>query len=250
MVKEGTVERRKFLKDVAKAGLGAVAGLTVGSAMSFASQKKIELPLPYVKLDPKKVADKAYDGFYQHECAYGVFNAVISELQEKVGGPYLGIPTLMFWYGGGGAAGWGTLCGTLNAAGAIFNLTCDQKDFKAMIDTLYDWYQKTPLPTYVPKKGKWSGQIFPESVSHSPLCHVSVQRWCKMASVKFGRPILYNSKERSERCARLAASVAVKVVEMLNDYHFGNFKPYKVKGAQKTKMDCRLCHEVTMHELS
>ncbi|RUM90245.1 MAG: Tat pathway signal protein [Thermovibrio sp.] len=250
MVKEGTVERRKFLKDVFKTGIGVAAGLTVGSALSFASQGKVKLPLPYVKLDPKRVAEKAYDGYYEHECAYGVFNAVIGELQEKVGGPYLGIPTLMFWYGGGGAAGWGTLCGTLNAAGAIFNLTCKQKDFKAMIDTLYEWYQITPLPTYIPCKGNWCKQPFPKSVSHSPLCHVSVQRWCKNASIYFGKPILYNSKERSDRCARLTATVAAKVVEMLNDYHFGNFKPHKVKGSQKTKMDCRLCHEVTMKELS
>jgi len=244
------MERRQFIKQALKMGVGTTVGLAVGSAVSFASRGEVKLPLPYKRLDPKRVADKAYEGYYQHECAYGVFNAVISELQEKVGGPYLGIPTLMFWYGGGGAAGWGTICGTLNAAGAIFNLTCKEEDFKAMIDTLYEWYQTTPLPTYIPCKGSWCKKPFPKSVSHSPLCHVSVQRWCKNASVYFGRPVLYNSKERSERCARLTATVAAKVVEMLNNYHFGNFKPRKVKGSEKTKMDCRLCHEVTMKELS
>jgi len=244
------MERRQFIKQALKVGVGTTVGLTIGSVVSFASRREIKLPLPYKRLDPKRVADKAYDGYYQHECAYGVFNAVISELQEKVGGPYLGIPTLMFWYGGGGVAGWGTICGTLNAAGAIFNLICKKEDFKAMIDVLYEWYQTTPLPTYIPCKGSWCKKPFPKSVSHSPLCHVSVQRWCKNASVYFGKPVLYNSKKRSERCARLTATVAAKVVEMLNDYHFGSFKPRKVKGSEKTKMDCRLCHEVTMKELS
>jgi len=244
------VERRKFLSDALKMGVGLAAGISTGGVAFGKVKRELKVPFPYVKLDPKRVADKAYDGYYQHECAYGVFNAVISELQEKVGEPYTGIPTIMFWYGGGGAAGWGTLCGALNAAGAIFNLTCRKEDFKAMIDTLYQWYQTSQLPDYIPCKGSYCKRPFPKSVSHSPLCHISVQRWCDAATIYFKRNILYKSKERSERCARLSATVAAKVVKMLNAYHFGNFKPTKVKGSQKTKMDCRLCHEVSMKELS
>jgi len=243
------VERRKFLKDALKAGVGMAVGLTIPEVASAKGAGKAPpLPWPYVKLDPKKVADKAYRGYYEHECCDGVFAAIITELQEKVGGPYLGLPLTMMWYGGGGVAGWGTICGTLNGAALIFNLTC--KDFKPMIDVLCEWYQTTPLPTYVPCEGPYCKKPFPKSVSHSPLCHVSVQRWCKIATVYFGETVPYNSKKRSERCARLTATVAAKTVELLNAYHFEGFRPKKIKGKQKTKMDCRLCHEVTMKELS
>ncbi len=243
------MERRRFLGEALKMGVGVALGFGIGSKPGFASGRKTpELPFPYVKLDPKKIADMAYEEYYRHECCNGVFSTIIGELKEKVGGPYLGIPDTMFWYGGGGVAGWGTICGTLNGAAAVFNLTC--KDFKPMIDTLIEWYQTSQLPTYVPCKGKYCKIPFPKSVAHSPLCHVSVQRWCKVATIYFKEPVLYNSKKRSERCARLTATVAAKTVELLNAYHFEGFKPKKIKGQEKTKMDCRLCHEVTMHELS
>ncbi len=243
------MDRRGFLKKGLLAGVGITAGLLAKNLPALASRTDdVKLPLPYVKLDPQEIADKAYSEYFKHECCDGVFRSILDALKEKVGGPYLGIPSLMFWYGGGGVAGWGTICGTLNGAAAIFNLTC--KDFKPMIDVLVDWYQKEELPTYQPEVcGKVDIPHFPKSVSHSPLCHVSVQRWCKVASVALKRPILYNSKERSERCARLTASVAAKTVELLNAYHFGGFKPTSVKGTQKTKMECFICHEAAMKEV-
>jgi hypothetical protein len=232
------MDRRKFFSIGLKAGVGIV-GL---SALSFASDSRNEqtesLPYPYVKLDPEKVAHRAYLYYRKHHCAYAVFASVIDELKVKVGAPYTGIPSELLVYGRGGVVGWGTLCGALNGAAAVFTLTC--KDYKKLIDALYEWYQTTPLPDYTPPGKK----PYPESVSQSPLCHMSVQRWCKVASDHFGRKVLYNSKERSERCARLSASVARKVVELLNEYHFGKFTPVKVRAAEKTKMDCRLCHEV------
>jgi len=248
------MERRKFLKKGLLAGAGIAAGIVAGRVPAFGmaevkGAKDVKLPLPYVKLEPEEIADRAYQGYFHHECCYGVFSSILDALKEKVGGPYLGIPSLMFWYGGGGIAGWGTVCGTLNGAAAIFNLTC--KDFKPMIDVLFEWYEKTPLPDYQPKVcGKVDIPNFPKSVSHSPLCHVSVMRWCKIASVALKKPVLYNSPERSERCARLTASVARKTVELLNAYHFGGFKPTPIKGTQKTKMECFICHEAAMKELS
>ena len=76
-------------------------------------------------------------------------------------------------------------------------------------------------------------------MAHSVLCHVVVSKWCKETGYASG------SKERSERCARLSASVARKTVELLNEYHEGRFVPVKVKGFQKTKMDCMECHSKT-----
>ncbi len=244
MEKEENMDRRKFLKDGLKIGIGIAAGISMGNGIALAKKNVEELPYPYVKLDPKKVADKAYEGYYKGECAYGVFSSIIDELKVKVGAPYTGIPSEIFHYGGGGVAGWGTVCGALNAAAAIFNLTC--KDFKKMIDTLYQWYQTAELPDYVPSQGPFCKQPYPKSVSQSPLCHVSVQRWCKVATIYYKEDVPYKSKRRSERCARLSASVARKVVEMLNEYHFGKLSFTKVKESEKTKMDCKICHEITM----
>jgi len=235
VVKEGTMDRRSFLKDTLRIGMGVAIGVTAGSGIALAS-KRHSLPYPYVKLDPDKVAQRAYNYYHKGHCAYAVFGAILDELKEKVGEPYVYIPSELYIYGKGGIVGWGTVCGTLNGACGIITLTC--KDYGKLIDTLFSWYEKTELPTFVPK-GK---NAYPKSVSNSPLCHVSVMNWCKVATNHFGRVIAYNSKERSERCARLSASVAKKTVELLNEYHEGKLVPVKVKGFQKTKMSCMECH--------
>jgi hypothetical protein len=240
VVKEGTMDRRDFLKNGLKVGLGVAVGVAAGGGIALASRgENTNLPYPYVKLDPERVAQRAYNYYHKGHCAYAVFAAILDELKEKVGEPYTYIPSELYVYGKGGIVGWGTVCGALNGACGIITLTC--KDYGKLIDTLFSWYEKTELPTFVPK-GKVA---YPKSVSNSPLCHVSVMKWCKAATNHFGRHIAYNSKERSERCARLSASVARKTVELLNEYHEGRFVPVKVKGFQKTKMDCMECHSKT-----
>ena len=239
-IKEDSVDRRNFLKDSLKAGLGVAVGFTAGNSVVLArgvkSHQQMELPYPYVKLDPEKVAKRAYNYYHKGHCAYAVFASILDELKEKVGEPYTCIPSELYVYGKGGIVGWGTVCGALNGACGIITLTC--KDYAKVINTLFDWYTKAKLPNFTPEGKK----VYPESVSNSPLCHVSVMNWCKAATDHFKREIAYNSKERSERCARLSGSVARKTVELLNEYHCSKFVPVKVKGSQKTKMDCRGCH--------
>ncbi|GAB6076268.1 C-GCAxxG-C-C family (seleno)protein [Desulfurobacterium crinifex] len=234
------MDRRNFFSLSFQAGLGIVglSGLSLAKTLpiSKASKNEDSLPYPYVELDPEKIANRAYVYYHKGHCAYAVFASILDELKEKIGAPYKYIPSELYVYGKGGVVGWGTLCGALNGAAGIITLTC--KDYAKVIDALYNWYQKTPLPDYTPK-GKES---YPKSISSSPLCHVSVMKWCKAATEHFKRPIVYNSKERSERCARLSASVARKAVELLNSYHKGTFIPVNVKGMNKTKMDCRECH--------
>ena len=239
-IKEDSVDRRSFLKDSLKAGLGVAVGFTAGNSVVLASgvksHQQMELPYPYVKLDPEKVAKRAYNYYHKGHCAYAVFASILDELKEKVGEPYTCIPSELYVYGKGGIVGWGTVCGALNGACGIITLTC--KDYAKVINTLFDWYTKAKLPNFTPEGKK----VYPESVSNSPLCHASVMNWCKAATDHFKRKIAYNSKERSERCARLSGSVARKTVELLNEYHCSKFVPVKVKGSQKTKMDCRGCH--------
>ena len=230
------MERRRILKNGLKIGLGVATGLVTAKGVTFAALRKF--PYPYTWLNPDKIANRAYHYYKKHHCAYAVFASILDELKEKWGEPFTGIPSELYIYGKGGIVGWGTVCGALNGACGIITLTCTE--YAKLIDTLFEWYTKTELPDFTPK-GK---SPYPKSVSNSPLCHVSVMKWCKAATDYFKRPIAYNSKERSERCARLSASVARKTVEILNDYYYGGRERVltTVKGDQKTKMSCSECH--------
>ncbi|CAG0989405.1 Split-Soret cytochrome c [Anaerolineae bacterium] len=206
-------------------------------------------PWKYVKLDPQEAALRGYVGYYQAGCAFGVFNAIVSLLKEQVGAPYTYMPTEMARYGEGGGVGWATLCGALNGAAMAINLVT--KDYSAVTNDLFSWYNKTAFPLYKPATPKVDISV--TSVSNSPLCHISVTEWCTAAKVKSESPA------RSERCARLSADVALQTAQMLNDLADGKFKvnyvanpavttcgPCHLKGGTienaRGKMDCVQCH--------
>src|SRR5512143_3345720 len=65
-------------------------------------------PWPYVKLDPDKTAEIAYNEWYRVFCGGAVINSVFSQLREKVGEPYKSFPSDSFVFLEGGMAGWGT----------------------------------------------------------------------------------------------------------------------------------------------
>ncbi len=241
-------------------GLGLVTGCersgasgTGAAATIVAAKEKVqappEWPWPYEPLDPKTVAQRAYEGFYEGACMYGAFNAIIGALRDKVGYPYTAIPTQMARYGEGGVAGWATLCGALNGSAAAVNLV--SKDYAKIVDELMGWYTTTHLPTFEPSKPRVN--IKATSVSGSPLCHVSVTEWCKASGAKSESP------ERAERCARVAGSVAAHAVELLNNHAAGTFAatfapPASIKTCggchlkggtienARGKMDCIQCH--------
>lgn len=79
-----------------------------------------------------------------------------------------------------------------------------------------------------------SDKKLPQSVSNSPLCHVSVTEWCRTAQMASG------SKERAERCGRLAGDVAAKAVELLNANLASSFVPV-FEFSQDTQ-GCTTCH--------
>jgi hypothetical protein len=96
------------------------------------------------------------------------------------------------------------------------------------------------------------------SVSNSIICHISVARWCAASKLEA------RSTERSERCARITADVAVKTLEIIHAKMDGKFAPALKKsevyagctvegchGEKKDKwkhaglkgrMDCTPCH--------
>jgi hypothetical protein len=190
----------------------------------------VHQPLPYVRLDPERVAELAYDNYYKGDCMYGVFTSIVEALAEKVGEPYASYPTTVTRYGAGGVLGWATLCGAANGSAMAIYLV--SKEPMPLIDEMYNYCQVTALPDYTPKKAKFK---IAQSVSGSTLCHVSVTRWCAVSGAKAFSP------ERAERCGHLVASVAKKTVEVLNAQFDGQFKaafpiPDEVKA-------CRACHD-------
>jgi C_GCAxxG_C_C family probable redox protein len=236
-----TISRRDLIRNAGGLmlgmGLGGIARIPIVLA-GEAQQGTSELPWRYKRLNPDAAAERGYEGYYKGACCYGAFDGIVGELRKEVGGPYNTFPVEMMIFGEGGVAGISTLCGALNGAAMAIFLTVGGADNEkkdkayALIRELYKWYEQEELPDYKPKKPKF--QIVP-SVSRSPLCHASVSNWCKAAKVKSF------SRERSERCAWLTASVARHTVLMLNDNAAGSFKAtHPIPASEQT---CRSCHD-------
>jgi len=257
------VSRRSFLKK-SSVGIGVAAGaLMFGTGVAGAQAQGgvvAETPLPYVELDPEEARLRAHAAYFRAGCSYAVFYAIASLLRDKVGGAYNQIPLRMLGYGRGGAASWGTLCGTLNGAGAAINLVAPDADVNKILGDLIGWYTITPFPSKesndiaVAKGYKYDAKLpisidLATSVSNSPLCHASVASWINASGFKASAP------ERAERCARLCGDVASKTVVMLNAWKAGTFAAtFKVSDEtagclschgddQVGKMSCTSCHD-------
>ena len=241
------MNRREAIKTIAVgtvvvAGVAGVAGSVVAqevvaqvpterARVTFDKKGKVHHdPLPYVPLDPDAMADLAYRNKLIGDCMYGVFATIVEGLAEKVGGPYLTYPTAVTRYGKGGVMGWGTTCGTVNGLAMAAYLVSPKP--APIIDEVINYFQYATLPDYKPKGAIMD--ITP-SVADSTLCHVSVSKWCDASGHKAF------SKERTQRCAHLAASVTRKLVMALNAQYAGSFKAaYPVPATVKS---CRACHD-------
>ncbi|MDZ4165021.1 MAG: C-GCAxxG-C-C family (seleno)protein [Smithellaceae bacterium] len=239
------LSRRDLMK---KAGLVAAAGGFAGLSLSLANnaigsmqgqQNQIpNLPWPYKKLDPIAVAEDGYTGYYKGACSYGVFESIIGPLRKEIGFPYTMMPSELVVVGQGGTADTASLCGALSGAAAAIFLVTGGMDRKlrevayAIIQDVFLQYEQTALPDYRPKNPKFE---IVKSVSGSNLCHISVSKWCKESNFKSF------SKERSDRCGWITASVAKHTAEALNKHADGKFKAAYPLSA--TAQSCRSCHD-------
>jgi len=191
-------------------------------------------PWGYSPLDPEKVAERGYAGYYPNQCCYGAFESIIGSLAEAKGAPYNTFPVDMMKVGEGGMNGWASLCGALNGAAMAMSVLLPDKERKALVDELFTWYEQAELPGWKPKVAKNPTKDVTNR-SNSILCHASVGKWCEKAGVNSF------SKERSERCARVTAAVAKKAVELMNAHVAGSFKA--VAFATDDTKHCRTCHD-------
>lgn len=217
------------------AGSCAFSSCAMDKLKSFPDgAKEPDYPWTYTELDPDITAQRAYHIYDKGHCMYSVFAAVVSQLAEEHGEPYRSFPVEMMRYGGGGTAGWGSLCGALNGSAALIGLFIEKdEDLNILVDELFLWYEQGKLPVYTPNTPIYNIEI-PKSISVSVLCHVSVTKWCKVSGHKTF------SKAQKERCKRIAADTARKTVEILNA-HFADQDSVSQQ-FNKTTKTCRLCH--------
>lgn len=213
-------------------GTGALAASTAvmqfGTLLQSAEAKDgstEKWPWPYVKLDPDKTAELAYQEWYRVYCGGAVISSVFSQLRDKVGGPYKSFPIDAFICLEGGMVGWGTLCGSNAGANIVSNVIIgpriagpDCEHGHNIGSDIMMWYSNTALPVFTPKAPKQPTKIA-QTTSDSPLCHISVGKWMGESGFALGSP------ERKDRCARVAASVAYQLVEELNAWKDGTYEP-------------------------
>ena len=213
------------------AGAGAIGALAARAEQTppIAASSLQKVPWPYRPLDPEMAAQRGFDGYYKGECMYGAFEAIVGQLVEQLGAPYKDFPFWMMRYGAGGIKGWATVCGALNGAAAATQLVSPDPD--PVINALFEWYEHAALPNVTVKNAKFA-EI--RSVAQSPLCHISIHSWTKVAGKGPYSP------ERAERCGRIAGSVARQTVLLLNAQAAG--KPVTFALTAQTR-GCMSCHE-------
>ena len=212
------LSRREVVFGGMLAAGAAAAGAPGFGLASRAEARETPLPWPYEKIDPRAAAKIAYEGFYEALCSYGVSRAIWVPLREKVGEPYVSHPLYEgLKLGGAGIAGWGTVCGALLGATVVTGFIVPAPAGEQILNDLFEWYGSAALPVFEPERPR--AEVSARSVSHSPLCHISVGKWSKIA----GKPLM--SPEQKERCARLTADVALRTATLFNEWKDGNFHP-------------------------
>jgi len=206
------------------------------------------LPWKYVALDVETTRKLGHKGYYEGECCLGALSAILPQLVEKVGYPFDQFPAAVIRFGAGGMAGWSTTCGALVGSSVAISLVVDPKDVNTLVNELFGWYTQTAFPSdlsnqygstkqfLVAADKLKSDKVLAQSVSKSPLCHVSVTEWCKASQMASGSP------ERAERCARLTGDVAAHAVELLNAYFAGAFTASYKPSAEAQA--CTTCHTI------
>jgi hypothetical protein len=277
---EAHVKKELTRRDlIGRAGLAIGGALSLGVVNACSSNENSASPpppaagpevnqFPYqqhlaasYRLDAAAVQEAAYHGYYAGGCCHGAYNALVKHLADTAGAPFDKLPLDFGMFGGGGIAGFGSICGAVLGGVLVVNslvpnltapatLTAAQKTVRnRMMVELMRWYEQTAFPAYTPVAvdagetgltlGFNDGSLpAPQQVAPgSHLCHASVTGWCAAnGNVPSSGP------DKKARCARLTADVAGKVVEMVNAYlASGEF----VAGAANATTGCVGCHSQT-----
>jgi len=234
-------DRRAFLKNIGLLATGAVVATGVGSLINpqTASAAAPALPWPYATLDTAVIRRRAYDNYWIGGCMYASAKALLDTLYDTAGSPWDTMPGDMFKYGKGGVFNWGTLCGALNGSLYVMNLATGTS-VDQLGNELMGWYTTNPFPSaLMDSYARFRGVR--QTVADSPLCHLSVTKWCEETNFKI------NSDEKKDRCAKLAADTAAKAAELMNAWKAGAFKGVYQPNAEFAS--CLSCHNGVASQL-
>jgi len=245
-MEKNSISRKVFFSNSSKLVAGGIAGMA-GINLLVNGQLKAETlkpataqwPFPYAILDPDEARDKAHYLYWNgKDCASGVFGAFTELLSSAVGEPWTNIPMEIMLFGRGGGAGWGSLCGTLNGAGAIISMVTSKADSTALVNEVWGWYAQKDLPSKEANSFNYTDKRYTNplksNLSGSVLCHPSVSQWCLVANKEA------SSTERKERCARLAGDIAACTTKILNDHYHSTF--VSTFHDSQDVSDCMSCH--------
>jgi hypothetical protein len=221
--------------------MGGAAGAFVAGAPGRGETTGGPPPLPWTwaKLDPLEAGRRAYRLYVDKGsgCGTASYLSLLGMLKEKVGYPWTTLPDLMMQHAQAGYAGHGTLCGALGGVTTVINLvtyTPESDRSKPIIDRLFWWYAEQEFPTErFDDISKMPKQIRVKAMS--PLCHTSVSKWTMAAGATV------TSKEKKERCGKVAGEVAFIVTQALNEYFDGKWTPPVWKPSKQIE-HCVQCH--------
>jgi hypothetical protein len=227
------VSRREVLIGAGTIAAGAAVMSTGITGLVSKAKASGDAAYPYKKLDVNEVGRIAHETYFTKFCAETVLTGLFKPLAASVGEPYASFPLNSVFWAHGGLMGWGTACGTLIGAGTAVGLITagDSKKVttsggrapvavgEAIINDVIAFYASENLPQYKPAAGQAKYEIKNQSISDTPICHISVGKWMDKEDVKFF------GIERKERCARLSADIAMYTAKLLNEWADGTYKP-------------------------
>ncbi len=233
---DNLMSRRKFL-----AGAGLVLGAASVSGVALlkdpdeaAADAAQELAWPYPTAaadqpDPEALARRAYEVYHGggRGCAEATWWPFVEYLSTANPATWGTLPLNIFRFGGGGVAGWGTVCGTLNGAAGMINMVVANGSHRTTLtNAIFQYYATTPLPTNAAWKSyqkvlglstDWAPtpvplENVPSSTADSPLCHSSLVQWTMTTGAANGGPL------QKDRCSKACFDVTRKLAELLNAY--------------------------------
>jgi hypothetical protein len=202
------------------------------------------------QLDAAAVKEAAYHAYYAGGCCHGAYSALLGHLASTAGAPFNLLPIDFGRFGGGGIAGYGSICGAVLGGVMVINMVVSNATARgAMMTDLMRWYEGFAFPAYAPaavdaaetgltKDFGAANLVNLQVVPASHLCHSSVSKWCAIQGVSA------SGADKKARCARLTADVAGKVAEILNQY-LASTGTYSAAAIDATSGTCLGCHPGT-----
>jgi hypothetical protein len=160
------------------------------------------------------------------------------------------LPKKQFTFGGSGIRFWGTVCGTLMGSPAVIKAGGGPDE---LVDAIMMYYANTPLPTkrvddaaragWIPNRGTDGPTAVPMPlvnvpavISHTQLCHASLSQWMTYTGKKSEGP------DQKDRCAKAAADVTYRTVELLNAWKQDGIIPVVKLDPSVTSCATASCH--------